>query len=193
MRQSPRTYSASHLRRQRDAHARVDGYGRHRHLYLPRIVRDLADTLRRGGRPDLDWLDYGCGKGTFIAELRPLGLFATCEGFDPAVPEFSARPSGRFDLVTCLDVLDVVETSHLDDVLADIATMMRGYALFDCLTKPKGGQLRPHPPFYWSRIVAEHFDIVSTQVEFPGIDGFERALILATRNLESGMSEAVTR
>jgi len=179
--QKPETYSTSHLRRQREVHARTDGYGRHRHLYLHDLMRYLAAVLRTA-KPtgDLTWLDYGCGKGGFIEQIRPLALFDTITGHDPAVETFRARPDRPYDLVTCLDVLDVVEPGFQDAVVADVAVLAGGFAVFDCLTKPKlTATLRPHPPFYWAQKVRRHMDVTETRVEFPGMQDFERALIIA--------------
>lgn len=177
-----KTYSDAHLRQQKDAHAREDGYGRHRHLYLHDTMRQIAAGLRQSGQTrDLTWLDYGCGKGGFIEEILPLGLFATIRGYDPALDAFASRPERRFDLVTCLDVLDVVEASLLSNVLNDIAALTGRLALFDCLTRPKfGSQLRPHPPFYWSYRVGQHMNVRETKTEFHGIEGFERIVIQAS-------------
>jgi len=180
--QKPDTYSTSHLRRQREAHTRSDGYGRHRHLYLHELMRHLAATLRQA-KPtgDLTWLDYGCGKGGFIEQIRPFGLFGTIVGHDPAVEAFRARPTGLYDLVTCLDVLDVAESNYQDALVADVAALTGGLAVFDCLTKPKfGSSLRPHPPFYWTEKVQRHMDVTATRVEFPDMQDFERAVIIAT-------------
>jgi len=181
MTQPPQTYSSAHIRRQREAHARADGYGRHRHIYLHDTMRRLAAQLRQT-RPigELSWLDYGCGKGGFIEQIRPLALFTTIAGYDPAVPAFQARPDGRHDLVTCLDVLDKVETGFVDAVLTDVAAFTSGLAVFDHLTLPKlGSSLRPHPPYYWTQLVRRHMDVVETTTEFPGMQDFERAVIVA--------------
>jgi SAM-dependent methyltransferase len=177
-----RTYSPAHLGRQQEAHARADGYGRHRHLYLHDSIRRIAAGLRGAGEQaeGLSWLDYGCGKGGFIGEIRPLGLFATIDGYDPAVEAFRARPERRFDLVTCLDVLDVVEPQFLPNVLNDVAALTGRLAIFDCLTRPKADStLRPHPPFYWSYLVGRHMKVLEAKTEFPGMEGFERVVIQA--------------
>jgi Methyltransferase domain len=177
---SPRTFSSRHLDRQRIRHARADGYGRHRHLYLHDTVRALASSLA-ATRPDgVTWLDYGCGKGGFIDEIRALGLFASITGYDPAISTFRARPSGTYDLVTCLDVIDTVEAKYLDAVLRDVAALTACLAVFDCLTRPKAeSPLQPHAPFYWTHLVRQHMDVVETRVEFPGMQDFERAVIVA--------------
>ncbi len=181
MTEAPQTYSASHLRRQREAHTRTDGYGRHRHLYLHDTIRRIAEQLRRiTERQELTWLDYGCGKGTFIEEIRPLDLFGRIAGYDPAVDKFRTRPERSYDLVTCLDVLDVTESRFVPNLAADVARLTDGVALFDCLTRPKpDGALRPHPPFHWNYIVGQAMRVLDTRVEFAGLDGFERVLVLA--------------
>ena len=147
----PRTFSSGHLDQQRIRHARADGYGRHRHLYLHDTIRALAHSLT-ASRPDgVTWLDYGCGKGGFIGEIRPLGLFATITGYDPAVATVRTRPAATYDLATCLDVIDIVEAKYLDAVLRDVAAFTAGLAVFDCLTRPKAeSTLQPHAPFYWT-------------------------------------------
>jgi hypothetical protein len=177
----PQTYSPAHIRRQREAHTKADGYGRHRHLYLHDTIRRLAARLKQE-RPEggLTWLDYGCGKGSFIEQILPMGLFSKVAGYDPAVEAFHARPEGHYDLVTCLDVLDKVEPRFLDAVLADVAVNTSGLAIFDHLTLPKHGSgLTPHPPFYWTHLVRRHMDVMDTTVEFPGMQDFERAVIVA--------------
>jgi hypothetical protein len=178
------TYTRSHVERQQTAHARADGYGRHRHLYLHGTLQRVAQDLRSaaGGSGTLAWLDYGCGKGNFIGEVKSLALFDTMTGYDPAVHAYRQRPAGTFDAVTCLDVLDIVEPRFLDAVLDDIAQLTAGFAVIDCLTRPKpGGALRPHPPFFWAHLVKRHMNVVNTTVEFPGMTGFERVIITANR------------
>jgi DNA phosphorothioation-associated putative methyltransferase len=52
-------------------------------------------------------LDYGCGVGQDVAFYRERGFEAY--GFDPHVPfGFTTQPTGTFDLVTCLFVLNVI-------------------------------------------------------------------------------------
>jgi 2-polyprenyl-3-methyl-5-hydroxy-6-metoxy-1,4-benzoquinol methylase len=133
------------------------------------MMRQLAVSLReRRLAAELRWLDYGCGKGGFIEEISPLGLFSTITGYDPVVAAFQVRPQGRYDLVTCLHVLDVVETNFFDAVLADIAAFTGGIAVFDVLILPKPiDGLRPHKPFYWAEIVRRQMDVVEARVESP--------------------------
>jgi len=59
-------------------------------------------------------LDYGCGK----AKFHPKEWNA--DKYDPAVPEYSEKPTGRYDLVICTDVLEHIPQNHLDEVIEDI-------------------------------------------------------------------------
>ena len=143
----------------------------------PRLATELSEA-NPDNRPT--WLDYGCGKGGFMAEIQPLALFAMITGHDPAVDAFRARPDCRHDLVTCLDVLDVVEPRFLEAIVAEVCDLTAGLAVFDYLTRPKPlSGLRPHAPFYWSHLIRRHMEVSETIVEFPGRDGFERAVIVA--------------
>lgn len=62
-------------------------------------------------------LDYGCGKGSLVKTLEGLGYDA--HGYDPAIPEYSARPQPA-DVVICTDVLEHIEPEHLEAVLDDL-------------------------------------------------------------------------
>lgn len=71
-------------------------------------------------------LDYGCGKGLQYSERKYHekwgGLLPA--PYDPAVPQFSTKPTGTFDGVICTDVLEHVPESELPQVLLDLS----GYA-----------------------------------------------------------------
>ena len=71
-------------------------------------------------------LDYGCGKAKFHSILfnnrkvpgSPMGVSIT--PYDPAVTKFSKKPTGQFDLVMCIDVMEHVQEDKIDEVLKDI-------------------------------------------------------------------------
>jgi hypothetical protein len=173
----PGTFSRDHLEDQRRAHAVSDGYGRHHHYYLDAILRDVA--IRAGNGGEVTWLDYGCGKGTFIERVRPLGLFSAITGYDPAVGEFAARPVAPADVVTCLDVLDTVEPQYREAVLREIAGLTRHFAVFDCVTRPKrGGRLLRLAPSFWAKFVGRVLDVVEQRVEYAGMEGLERVVLI---------------
>ena len=174
---APGTFSPDHLEAQRRAHAVSDGYGRHHHYYLDTVMRDVA--ARAGDSGEVSWLDYGCGKGTFMERVRPLGLFGAIAGYDPAVSEFAERPAGQSDVVTCLDVLDTVEPEYREAVLRDIAGLTRRFAVFDCLTRPKrGGRLQRLAPSFWAKFVGRVLDVVEQRVEYASMEGLERVVLI---------------
>jgi hypothetical protein len=59
-------------------------------------------------------LDYGCGKA------RHHDPSWNADKYDPAVPEYSKKPDGRYDLVICTDVLEHIPQVGLDYVIDDI-------------------------------------------------------------------------
>jgi 2-polyprenyl-3-methyl-5-hydroxy-6-metoxy-1,4-benzoquinol methylase len=65
-------------------------------------------------------LDYGCGKGHFIEYAREAMPGLRVEGFDVASDEYATMPSGKFDMVISLDVMEHVEFGALSNVLAEI-------------------------------------------------------------------------
>jgi 2-polyprenyl-6-hydroxyphenyl methylase/3-demethylubiquinone-9 3-methyltransferase len=80
-------------------------------------------------------LDYGGGNDVFCTALRANG-FPVAVTYDPMVPEYSRRPDGRFDLVTCFETLE-----HLPDPQAGIAQIVEfvadpGLILFTTLLLP---------------------------------------------------------
>jgi hypothetical protein len=80
-------------------------------------------------------LDFGGGNDVLCSALRANG-FAAAVTYDPMVPEFSTRPEGKFDLVTCFETLE-----HLPDPVEGIARMVEctaepGAIVYSTLTQP---------------------------------------------------------
>ena len=77
---------------------------------------NVAAMLRvwfAGSAADSRFLDYGCGPGLLVDTQRAQGYAA--EGYDRFNPRFAARPEGRFDVVTCFEVME-----HLKDIDAAV-------------------------------------------------------------------------
>ena len=83
-----------------------------------RVADHLAQFL--AGREDAGILDYGAGGGLFAKRLTELG-FQHVESYDPF--SMPARPSGRFDIITCTEVIEHVPfpSVALDDMLSLLA------------------------------------------------------------------------
>ena len=71
-------------------------------------------------------LDYGAGKAAFHKLLfnntkipgAPVNI--NIVPYDPAYEPFSTKPTGKFELVLCIDVMEHVQEDKIDEVLADI-------------------------------------------------------------------------
>ena len=80
-------------------------------------------------------LDYGGGNGTLARLLAGAG-FRAAQTYDPLVPEFSARPNGKFAVVSSFEALE-----HTPDPLATIQELSAlvdepGIAVFTTVVQP---------------------------------------------------------
>lgn len=102
-----------------------------------------ADVLSLIQKNDCEYvLDYGCGKGVLVEFINNNNII--CEGFDPAVEEFSNKPSYEtgYDCITCLDVLEHIPYNDIDDLLSDICSFDSEYTFFNIALR-KASQLLP--------------------------------------------------
>lgn len=159
---SIRTYSDDYLRRHRTTHAKHPEFGTHRHPYLHATMARLAAEAG----PLASLLDYGCGKGAFLAEMRRLGLFSEVAGTDPAVATFRARPDRRFDVVSCLDILDQIEERFVAAVIEDVAQFTAGVAVFSVITRqsPAFAHLKPRSALAWRQVIERQMRVVTTEI-----------------------------
>ena len=112
----------------RQLHADRKTYGAGGHKESSRIV----GLCKRAGLREV--LDYGAGKGSLAAALRKAKLQVT--EYDPAVPGKDVLPTGSWDVVTCIDVLEHVEPEHLAEVLGSILERTGTRAYFIIATRP---------------------------------------------------------
>ncbi len=120
-------------------------------------------------RPEIQLLkpasivDYGCGQSQLV-DMLELGYPASLVRYDPAIPAFSQKPAGVFDLLINVDVLEHIEDSDLDAVIAEMRSLCRD-ALIIIDTKPAKKLLsdgrnahvtiRSHD--WWRNRLARHF------------------------------------
>jgi 2-polyprenyl-3-methyl-5-hydroxy-6-metoxy-1,4-benzoquinol methylase len=179
-----RTFSQSHIQRHRATHSQFDRFGTHTHLYLHGAVRKLAEMVAARERRAPTLLDYGCGKGSFMQEMVKLSVFGMVAGYDPAVDAYSTRPTGRFDIVTCLDVLDQSERRFVDAIVEDVSRYAAVAAVFSLISKQR--EKRPEtPPFVFHQAIERHLQVSqmtlrrSSAIEVAQGAAFERAIIVA--------------
>jgi nitrogen regulatory protein PII-like uncharacterized protein len=81
--------------------------------------RYLIDIIKEYNAQSI--LDYGCGNSTHIEKLCQIENVQLSIGrYDPFVELYRKRPSLKFDLVVCFNVLSVVEHKFLNGVIRDI-------------------------------------------------------------------------
>jgi hypothetical protein len=108
-------------------------------------------------------IDYGCGQSMLIDRLD-LGYPLRLERYDPAIPAYALKPKLKADLLINIDVLEHIEESDIDDVLAEMRALCRD-ALIIVDTAPAkrvlaDGRnlhvtLKPHD--WWRERIARHF------------------------------------
>jgi hypothetical protein len=79
---------------------------------------DATDIIKRVNAKRV--LDYGCGYGH---SLDSISNIVSVQKYDPFVPEFSTRPTGKYDLVVAYNVLGCVETECFDEVMDDLYSL----------------------------------------------------------------------
>ena len=118
-------------------------------------------------------LDYGTGKGALVRKLRAnMPKKVTVEGYDPAITEFSTKPTKPSDVLLCLDVLEHIEMKSIDAVLRDIHALTNQfcYLVIDLqpavkkLADGRNAHILLAPPEWWIGRVAQLFDC---QASFP--------------------------
>ncbi len=96
----------------------------------PRLVAERMAKMLAGYK-DARILDYGSGRGVWVQQMREHG-FAHVDGYDPFAQP--VRPEGRYDLITCLEVIEhsprPVETlAEMAELLTDDGCILLGESL----------------------------------------------------------------
>ena len=111
-------------------------------------------------------LDFGCGRSK-IVELLSAATGAKITRHDPAIPEFSAEPEGKFYLLTNFGVLEHVPEDSLDAVVGKMAGLCHN-AIIVIDTRPAEAVLpngeNAHCTLgshdWWQQYLSKHFDYV---------------------------------
>ena len=116
-------------------------------------------------------LDYGAGKGRLgqtLAQILPNQI--KVNHYDPAVPAWSGAPQPcRF--VTCIDVLEHIEPSYLDNVLDHLQELVLHKGFFTVHIGPaikilpdgRNAHLIQEPPSWWLPRMFQRFELVMFQ------------------------------
>lgn len=82
--------------------------------------------------PVSSFLDYGCGQNGLVDLLKNDDVFKEIDfrSYDPAVAKFAGKPAGKFDILTCVDVLEHVSRGEIFSVLREINDLTKGFFFF---------------------------------------------------------------
>jgi 2-polyprenyl-3-methyl-5-hydroxy-6-metoxy-1,4-benzoquinol methylase len=153
-------------------HKEREDYGVSGHKYANHII----DMEKHAGIKTV--LDYGCGKGTLRSALIGKGSKLEITNYDPCIPEHSTKPTGKFDIVVCTDVIEHIEPEFTDDVLYDIHDYAEKFVVLAISTVPaqkklpdgRNTHINLRGPNFWARHLINFFQFQQIQL-MPSPDG----------------------
>lgn len=138
-------------------------YGQTNHSINTKITKIVEAASRQKICGSI--LDYGCGKGLLVEQLaNTLGKNIVIQGYDPGYAKYDV-PYKPADIVTCFDVLEHIESEHIDAVLNDISTSTIKFfiCIIDLLPAVKklsdgrNAHILLAPPGWWVEKLTERF------------------------------------
>lgn len=123
-------------------------------------------------------LDFGAGKGYQYLGRRvhePWGILPHC--YDPGVRQLDKKPSGKFDGVLNVDVLEHIDEADLDTVIAELVGYADKFAFIAVSCRPSkknfadGSNFHKtiKPPEWWEPRIKKHANgvYIETAYELP--------------------------
>ena len=135
-------------------------------------------------------LDYGTGKGKLVERMRnELKEEIIVDGYDPAVEKWEKFPKRKYDLLTCLDVLEHIELDSIDNVLDDIKNLTENFAFIVIDLQPavktlndgRNAHILLAPSDWWIGKLSQRFSCVAA---FPVMHmrGLAQKLVIGVSN-----------
>ncbi len=118
------------------------------HISRPARIAPLIPQLFPNALPTLSLLDWGGGSGAMIKALKDAGI-GQVSAYDPFIPAIAARPAGRFNVITCFEVIE-----HVPDPKAFLADMLNflderdGMLIFSTSPQPDQAYIKSLQWFY---------------------------------------------
>lgn len=136
--------------------------------YLLTLPQAVSCSQNKFGSTSL--LDHGTGKGGLVQSLRKhlKDNFKT-EGYDPAVPEYSKKPTGKYDIITSVDVLEHIGIGEIDYILNEISEFTERFFFFCIDLLPASKKTKDNrnahflvaPSDWWIQKIKQQFKIIS--------------------------------
>ena len=108
-------------------------------------------------------LDYGCGKGAILSNLKEQYPNINFFGYDPAVSMFNTLAYEKYDCIFSNDVLEHIEPKFIDNVLEHIRSLSSKYIWLRIDTKParktlpdgRNAHLIQETPDWWTNKISK--------------------------------------
>jgi len=113
-------------------------------------------------------LDYGCGSGNLGKSINDVFKCVDVTNYDPFMEQYSQEPEGKFDIVTCFDVMEHIEIQCVLNTIKHIASKAKYMVLFsicctDALkTLPDGrnAHITQKSPRWWMGQISQYMQVV---------------------------------
>lgn len=141
----------------------------YRQIHATTVYGDTSVKNLRFLRPEIrllrprSILDYGCGQSRLIDSLN-LGYEVDLRRYDPAIPAYSQKPTGKADLLLNIDVLEHIEEEDLDAVIAEMRSMCHEAIIIvdtapavRTLADGRNAHVSLHPHAWWRQRLSRHF------------------------------------
>jgi hypothetical protein len=116
-------------------------------------------------------LNYGCGQSELGDYFSSLDKY---DQYDPAVEKYSSKPSGRYDLVLCIDVMEHIIEQDIQEVLQDIRSYSRNsfftiaqYPASEILPDGRNAHVTIKDTGWWRSELLQHWDTVVSPYPAP--------------------------
>lgn len=151
-------YSISHKQKHTQAHetdARWGGNPGYWFLFRNNNIFTL-ERFVQAVKP-LSILDYGCGKGLALNQLKTKFPHIAMVNYDPFVVANSEIPKQPCDLVVCYNVLQLVELEFLDQTIEQIYNL----STKNILLSMNSSKYREQTHIDWWRKRLSHYNIIA--------------------------------
>lgn len=125
---------------------------------------EIAAVIKARGLKTV--LDFGCGKGGLVRELRRMLPDVVIHGYDPAISEFDVIPLKQYDMVACLDVLEHLDQNSYQEELGSIHALNPRWLFCNISCRPamavlpngQNAHTLLRSPRWWKETLLAHFE-----------------------------------